>query len=51
MIQKKIHVFKPFYRGNKARTLEHSTNIGLGLAITKEIIIGHYGSIWKKAKP
>ncbi len=41
----KIHVFKPFYRGNKARTLEHSTNIGLGLAITKEIIIGHYGSI------
>lgn len=41
----KIHVFKPFYRENKARTLEHSTNVGLGLAITKEIIIGHYGSI------
>ncbi len=41
----KIHVFKPFYRGNKARTLEHSTNVGLGLTITKEIIIGHYGTI------
>ena len=41
----KIHVFKPFYRGNKARTLKDSTNVGLGLAITKEIINGHYGSI------
>ena len=39
------HVFKPFYRGNKARTIEDSTNVGLGLAITKEIIIGHYGPI------
>jgi two-component system osmolarity sensor histidine kinase EnvZ len=38
-------VFKPFYRGNKARTLEDSTSVGLGLAITKEIIIGHYGTI------
>jgi two-component system osmolarity sensor histidine kinase EnvZ len=41
----KIHVFKPFYRGNKARTLKDSSNVGLGLAITKEIINGHYGSI------
>lgn len=41
----KTHVFKPFYRGNKARTLQDSTSVGLGLAITKEIIIGHYGSI------
>lgn len=41
----KIHVFKPFYRGNKARTLQDSANVGLGLAITKEIINGHYGSI------
>ncbi len=39
------HVFKPFYRENKARTIEDSTNVGLGLAIAKEIIIGHYGSI------
>jgi two-component system osmolarity sensor histidine kinase EnvZ len=38
-------VFKPFYRGDKARTLESSTSVGLGLAITKEIIIGHYGTI------
>ena len=35
----------PFIEGNKARTLEDSTSVGLGLAITKEIIIGHYGSI------
>ena len=43
--EEKIHVFKPFYRANKARTLKNSTNLGLGLAITKEIINGHYGSI------
>jgi two-component system, OmpR family, osmolarity sensor histidine kinase EnvZ len=43
--EEKIHVFKPFYRANKARTLKNSTNVGLGLAITKEIINGHYGSI------
>ena len=41
----KMHVFKPFYRGDKARTLEDSTNVGLGLTIAKEIINGHYGSI------
>ena len=38
-------VFKPFYRSDQARSLEHSSNVGLGLAITKEIITGHYGSI------
>jgi len=43
--------FKPFYRSNKARTLEDSNSVGLGLAITKEIIIGHYGSITLEKSP
>lgn len=38
-------VFKPFYRSDKARTPESSGSVGLGLAITKEIITGHYGVI------
>jgi two-component system osmolarity sensor histidine kinase EnvZ len=38
-------VFKPFYRGDKSRSLEHFASVGLGLAITKEIINGHYGNI------
>lgn len=43
--EERSFVFKPFYRGDKARTLENSTSVGLGLAITKEIILGHYGRI------
>jgi two-component system osmolarity sensor histidine kinase EnvZ len=38
-------VFKPFYRADKSRSLDHFASVGLGLAITKEIINGHYGSI------
>ena len=38
-------VFKPFYRADKSRPLDNSAGVGLGLAITKEIISGHYGSI------
>ncbi len=38
-------VFKPFYRADKSRSLDNSTGVGLGLAITKEIISGHYGTI------
>lgn len=38
-------VFKPFYRSDKSRSLDNSAGVGLGLAITKEIISGHYGSI------
>lgn len=38
-------VFKPFYRGDKSRSLDNFASVGLGLAITKEIINGHFGSI------
>jgi two-component system osmolarity sensor histidine kinase EnvZ len=38
-------VFKPFYRADKSRSLDNVASVGLGLAITKEIINGHFGSI------
>lgn len=38
-------VFKPFYRVDKSRSLDNSTNVGLGLAISREIINGHSGTI------
>lgn len=38
-------VFKPFYRADKSRSLDSIASVGLGLAITKEIITGHFGSI------
>lgn len=41
----KKNVFKPFFRADKSRPLDSSSNVGLGLAITREIISGHYGSI------
>lgn len=41
----KQNVFKPFYRGDKSRSLDSSSSVGLGLAITREIIAGHYGII------
>ena len=41
----KKNVFRPFYRIDKSRSLDSSSSVGLGLAITKEIINGHYGNI------
>ena len=38
-------VFRPFYRADKSRSLDNVSSVGLGLAITKEIITGHFGSI------
>lgn len=42
--EKKL-VLKPFYRSDKSRSLDNSSNVGLGLAITQEIINWHYGNI------
>ncbi len=41
----KTFVFKPFYRTEKSRTLDNSSNVGLGLAISMEIIHDHSGNI------
>jgi two-component system osmolarity sensor histidine kinase EnvZ len=38
-------VFKAFYRGDQSRSINIAGNVGLGLAITKEIIIDHFGNI------
>jgi len=38
-------VFKPFYRADSARNIDTYGNVGLGLSITKEIIMGHHGTI------
>ncbi|WP_341752262.1 HAMP domain-containing sensor histidine kinase [Candidatus Tisiphia endosymbiont of Piscicola geometra] len=43
--EEKLLVFKAFYRSDKSRSLNNSGNVGLGLAITKEIIIDHGGTI------
>ncbi len=43
--EEKLLVFKAFYRSDKSRSLNNSGNVGLGLAITKEIIIDHNGTI------
>lgn len=42
----KKKVLKPFYRCDESRSPGGSHSVGLGLAITKEIAIGHYGSIF-----
>lgn len=41
-------VFQPFYRSDKSRSPGILGNTGLGLAIAKEIITGHYGNIQLK---
>ena len=39
-------VLKPFYRSDKARQLDNSSNVGLGLAITREIVNDHKGFLY-----
>lgn len=41
----KQNVFKPFYRCDKSRGIDSGASVGLGLAITQEIIQGHYGNV------
>lgn len=43
--EEKRLVFKPFFRGDKSRNLDSNASVGLGLTITKEIILGHNGNI------
>jgi len=42
-------VFKPFYRGDKARNLsassDHKGSVGLGLSIAQDIVLSHGGKI------
>lgn len=39
------NVFRPFYRGDAARTRGKGEGIGLGLSICKDIILSHGGHI------
>ena len=43
--EEKSLVFKPFYRSDKARGISSQPSVGLGLAITREIILKHEGVI------
>jgi signal transduction histidine kinase len=39
------HIFEPFYRVDKSHTKQGVGGVGLGLAITKEIVYSHKGEI------
>lgn len=41
----KVKVFKPFYRSDSSRHIDSQGSVGLGLSITREIILGHNGDI------
>lgn len=41
----KFRVFKPFFRSDLSRNIDNTGSVGLGLTITKEIILGHNGLI------
>ncbi len=41
----KSMAFKPFFRSDLSRNIDNTGSVGLGLTITKEIILGHNGLI------
>lgn len=43
------HLFERFYRADKSRMRNTSDGVGLGLAITKSIIVAHDGDIFVKS--
>jgi signal transduction histidine kinase len=45
-----LKIFEPFYRSDKSRSKNNIGGFGLGLAISKEIVENHGGSIGVKSK-
>ncbi|HJZ49672.1 MAG TPA: ATP-binding protein, partial [Roseiflexaceae bacterium] len=44
------HVFDRFYRADRSRA-RGSGGAGLGLAITRQIVVAHGGSVWAESEP
>jgi signal transduction histidine kinase len=44
------HLFQQFYRGAESRPPE-KRGMGLGLTLSREIIVAHHGKIWAESEP
>jgi len=45
------HIFDRFYRGDPSRTSGQDHGAGLGLAIAREIVVAHHGTITAQSEP